>query len=61
VTVTNTGSGAGGYLQVWPTGAVQPTSSTLNYPGGRGDAGERGDRAGGDVRVDQRLLVERLG
>jgi hypothetical protein len=33
LTVTNTGSGAGGYLQVWPTGAAQPTSSNLNYPG----------------------------
>jgi hypothetical protein len=33
ITVTNTGSGSFGYLQVWPTGQSQPTSSTLNYPG----------------------------
>jgi hypothetical protein len=33
LTVTNTGSGAWGYLQVWPTGQAQPTTSNLNYPG----------------------------
>ena len=33
VAVTNTGSGAYGYLQLWPTGQAQPTSANLNYPG----------------------------
>ena len=33
IAVTNTGAGAFGFLQVWPTGAAQPTSANLNYPG----------------------------